>query len=336
MFQEKLVTETTVSASSVDEARYYLESDFPVKYLTTTLRDIDLHEDGTVTAEGRSWQYSEGFMRSLAKKIGMPLNYAYKIDFDLFKENFNRRKTLDCIGVKICISHGHAVNVCKADYFPGKTVDVIKNLPEKFGDFRFNEAVIDGRFVEMSWCDEKMQINPQPGDTILGGIKITNSETGFNGLRASLFTLRLVCTNGSVMLNENNAVRWSYDHRMTYNRSIDNFCKKLNILEIPKFELDKKYASATDRYLSDREVVNLWRRVRRVLTPTTTDVVLGMDNSFRQSLFDRVTLYDEPNMAQPTELNTYDIHNRITAGAKTQSPIRRTKLEEIGGSMIWN
>ena len=336
MFQEKLITEKSVSAESIDGVRDILESDFQPGYFTTTLRDIDLHEDGTITAEGKRWHCTEEFMRKAAKAIGMPINYAYKIDFALFRENFNQRKTLDCSGVKICISRGYAVNVCKADYFPARTVDILENLPDRFRNFSFNKAVVSDSSVEMSWCDEKMQINPQPGDTILGGIKLTNSETGYTGLRASLFTLRLVCSNGCVILDEKYSTRWSYDRRMTYSRSINNFCKKLNLLEIPKAELDEKYALVTDHYLSDREIVNLWRRIRRILNPVAADEVLGIGNSFRQNLFERVSLYEDPQMAQPTELNKYEIHNRITAGAKTLNPVKRTRLEEIGGRLIWN
>ena len=313
-----------------------LDTDFQTSYFTTSLKDIEIHEDGTVTAENRSWPCTEGFMESLAKRIHMPMPYAYHIDFDLFKHNFDQRKTIDGTGVNICISRGYAVNVCKATYYPARTIDVIKGLPVRFGRFSFNGAVIADSFIELSWCDEAIQINPRPNDTILGGLKITNSETGFRGLMASLFTLRLLCTNGAIITDEKQAARWSYDRRMTYTRNIDNFCNKLNILEIPQAELAEKYATVTDRYLSDREAVNLWRRVRRFLTSDTTNMVLGMNNSMRQNLFEQVKLHDDPYMAQPTELNIYDVHNRITAGAKMLPPIRRTRLEEIGGSLIWN
>ena len=336
MLQNKLATEKMVATDRIDEVREILESDFKTSYFTTSLKDIEIHEDGTVTAENRSWPCTEGFMESLAKRIHMPMPYAYHIGFDLFKHNFDQRKTIDGTGVKICISRGYAVNVCKGTYYPARTIDVIETLPEKFGTFRFNEAVITDSFIELSWCDETIQINPRPNDTILGGLKITNSETGFRGLMASLFTLRKICVNGAIFSNETQIARWSYDRRMTYTRNIENFCKKLDLLEIPQAELAEKYASVADGHLSDRQAVNLWRRIRRYLAPDTTDMVLGMNNSLRQDLFEQVRLYDDPYMAQPTELNTYDVHNRITAGAKTLPPIRRTRLEEIGGSLVWN
>lgn len=72
------------------------------------------------------------------------------------------------------------------------------------------------------------------------------------------------------------------------------------------------------------------------MTPDTNDMVLGMNYSLRQDLCDQVRFYDDPYMATPTELNTYEVHNRITTNAKTLPPFRKTRLEEIGGSLIWN
>ena len=77
-------------------------------------------------------------------------------------------------------------------------------------------------------------------------------------------------------------------------------------------------------------------KIRRILKPAEADDILGIDSLLRQNLFEQVNLYEDINISQPTELNIYDIHNRITDGAKTLPPVKRIRLEEIGGGMIWN
>jgi len=335
MLPVKLAPEKEVKTESLEEARDFLESDFKVEYFQTSIEEIDIHEDGTITTANKSWQYTPYFLESLAKTIKMPLNYACRIDFDLFKINFDMRKQQDCCGIKLCISRNTVINVCKSSYYPARTVDVIKGLPQKIKQWNLHGILLGDRGIELSWCDENVVINPRPGDRILGGVQLSNSETGFRGLKASLFTLRLACSNGAVFSDEQQAIRWSYDQRMTYTTNIEKFCKELELLEIPCIELTNKYSSALEKLISDREVVNLWRRIRRIVEPQRVDYILGIEGKERLRLFEQVKRHEDPSISEPTDLNTYDIHNRITAAAKDFSLITKRRLEEIGGDLLW-
>lgn len=334
MLPKKLTTEKEVLANSLEEALDFLEMEFKIGYFDTSLKDIEIFEDGTVTAEGKSWPYTPRFMESLAKKIHMPINYAYRMDFDLFKKIFDICKKLECTAVKLCISHGIAINVCKTIYSPARSVDIINNLPEKMKDWKLHEVRLGDMGVEISWCNDMITVEPRQGDTILGGVRLSNSETGFRGLKASVFTLRLACLNGAIFSDEQQVVRWSHDRRMTYSKNIDNFCKELNLLEIPQAELTRIYSNVLERHISDKEIVNLWRRIRRVVEPQIVDLMLGIGSRERQELFDHVREREDPFVSEATRLNTYEIHNRITAAAKDHSLIKRRRLEEIGGNLI--
>jgi len=335
MLPIKLAPEKEVPVESIEEAQDFLESDFRVEYFQTSVEEIEIHEDGTVTSAGKCWHYTPTFLESLAKMIKMPLNYAHRIDFDLFKTNFDRRKQQDCCGVKFCISRNTAINVCKADYYPARTADVIKGLPAKTKQWRLHGIHLGDRGIEISWCDETVVVKPRPGDTILGGVRLSNSETGFRGLKVSLFTLRLACSNGAIISDEQRVVRWSYDRRMTYTTNVEKFCKELELLEIPQTELAERYSRILDKPISDREVVNLWRRIRRIMAPQRVDDILGIQSQERIGLFERVREHKDPFVSEDTNLNAYNIYNRVTAAAKDFSLILRRRLEEIGGDLLW-
>jgi len=73
MLPAKLAPEEEVPVESLEEARKFLENDFKVGYFHTSVEEIDIHKDGTVTAANRCWQYTPSFLESLAKTIKMPL-----------------------------------------------------------------------------------------------------------------------------------------------------------------------------------------------------------------------------------------------------------------------
>jgi len=91
-----------------------------------------------------------------------------------------------------------------------------------------------------------------------------------------------------------------------------------------------------EKTISDKEVVNLWRRIRRAVEPKKVDYILGIDGMERLRLFEQVRKREAPSISEPTNLNTYDVHNRITAAAKNFSLITKERLEEIGGDLVWH
>ena len=334
MLPRELVPEKEVRTERLSEARSLLETDFRVTRVPTSLEKIDIAETGTVSVEGEQFPCTQLFLESLSHRIEMPLEYAHRIDFELFKHNFDRRKQETCSGVVVRVSRGAAINLCRERHYPARTLDVVETLPEKIRRWTFHEAVVSDRGVDLSWLDESVRLDPRPGDTVVGGLRVSNSETGFRQLTAAVFALRLVCTNGAVVPTTRRVVRWSDDPRVTYAASVRKFVEELNLLEPPREELARSYAAVVDRFLVDREVVALWRRVSRVVGPDEADRTLGVVRQERRLLFAQVRGRHGPQPDMWTELAAYDVHNRVTAWARGQGLLRRRRLEEIGGEML--
>lgn len=334
MLPEKVFPEKCVRVSTLEETRNLLANDFRVNYATTDLANIEISPEGVVHWNGDCLPYTQYFLESLARLIGMPIEYAYKIDFDLFRYNFDERKQQKYSGVKLCLSRNGAINICRAEYYPARTLDVLDKAEEHVLEDKFHEAVISDLGVELSWVNESNPIEPQPGDTILTGLRISNSETGGRALKGSLFTLRLACTNGARVPDEWGVARWSYDPRVTYQSNLAHFFDGLRSIEARRFGLPVIYKQLVSESLTDLEFVHIWRRLRRVIGPEQADEIFGIQPKQRRRLFNQVRSRDDPSVTEPTSWSRYEVHNSITAAARNYTFLKWRRLEQIGGSIL--
>lgn len=258
MLPEKVFPEKSVRTNSPEEVREWLATDFQVTYATANLTDIEISPEGTVCWNEDSLPFTRFFLESLAGLIGMPLGYADKIDFLLFRHNFEQRKAKESCAVMICISRETAINVCRAAYYPARTIDILDKGQEQLVNKKLHEAAISDRGVELSWIYENDPIDPKPGDTIFHGLRISNSETGGRRLKASLYTLRPSCANGAVMNDEWGAARWTYDRRVTYKANVAHFFQDLKSIETKVPKLPDVYQELIQKTLTDIDFVRLW------------------------------------------------------------------------------
>lgn len=105
------VPEKEAAAESLEEIRDFLESAFPATYIQTTLDRIYFRPDKTVEVEGIAMPFTPSFLEAVAHSIIMPLSYAYRLNSELFRANFERRKQLHSKAVTVCRSRGVAVNL---------------------------------------------------------------------------------------------------------------------------------------------------------------------------------------------------------------------------------
>jgi hypothetical protein len=279
---------------------------------------------------------AQGFLESVADSIEMPLGYAYKLDYGLFRENFERRKEHYCKAVTVCCNRDIAVNlVPDAGYRPAHTVDVLHGFTD-LNFWNLQEARVSDRGVEINYIEPGCTVAPEPGDDVEIGIRISNSETGYVGLKASLSTLRLVCTNGAVMTDHLGTARWNYDPRVKYSTSIDQFNTALIKLRGRQGLLADLYKQPLRRNLLDTELVNLHRRLRASLPAAAVDAVLGLGLEERQAVQASVRSRSREMPAAPTTHHLWDVHNQITAAAQRLDFVRRSRLERIGGALLVN
>ncbi len=338
MLPTYLPPEKLAETNELGQARKFLETEFAVTYINAPLRALNLLAGAVVEVDGHTLPATQNFLESLASNIGMPAAYAYDIDFSLFQYNFLQRKAEKDHPVKVCVIGDRAVGLAPGDYRPAVTTDVLDALPpinEKV--WKLQKSSLSDRFFEIDLLSEDFVVTPMPGDDIRVGIRITNSETGDFGLRASLFTHRLRCSNGAVMTDQLGVVRWNYDKRMTYVSSIAKFASAVPVLWDGQKKLKDVYAAAIQRPVPEEDVVRLWRRIRSAakLAPERADSILGISSDERHRLTAAVA--DRRAAGQPAEASTWDvftIHNRITAAAKAFPMARRSHLERIGGAVL--
>jgi hypothetical protein len=336
MISEIAIPEKEAQTIEPEQLQDLLETEFKTRYFTTTLDRIRLRSDGTVEFEDQQVRCTRGFLEPLVEAIGMSLSYAYSIDAELFIENFEHQKLSCSKAITVCVNRGTAVNFCHAGYRPPHTVDLLPGLADA-SFWKFNSARVSDRGVDINYIQPGCFVMPEKDDVIELGVRISNSETGYTGLlKGSLYSLRLVCTNGAVMADILGTARWNSDRRMSYATSLENFQKSLFKLQSKQDQQARLYLGLSQRIFLDREIVNVHRRLRTILPLTTVDNVLGLEPEQRQSLQESVRQRPAGVPAVATNLNVWDIHNRITAAAQRMDFSTRSRLERIGGALLSN
>ena len=327
--------EREVSAGTLAEARDLLEADFRAVYVPTTLDRITLASDGTADVDGVGMLMAPPFLDALAAAIGMPLGFAYGLSAELFRHNFEGLKHRHSRAVTVAHHRGVAVNLAAADYRPVRSADVVATLQHQ--DFwTLRAARIGDRGVDLDFVRPGREVTPLPGDVVETGVRVTNSETGFGPLKGSLFSLRLVCTNGAVMADALGTARWNHDPRVAYETSLNKFRSDLDRLSGRQAQQAGLYDHGLlQRPLTAREVVNLWRRLRgSPIEAPAVDRILGLEPGARAALQASVRERTAGLPALPTQLSLWNVHNRITASAQRLDFARRSRLERIGGGML--
>jgi len=310
-----------------------LENDFSTELRHTTLDRLDIRADGSLAADGRQAPYQQALLESLARDIGMGLPYAYNIPFELFKYNINALKQQCTREVVLCLHRGVVINSAKVGYRPARTLDLLDAIErEKF--WTFQRAQISDQGIEVNYIHPESNVGPEPGDTIQRGVRISNSETGFRGLKASKFALRLACSNGAVISDRLGVARWNFDKRITYDSSVAKFVKDLGKLQGREDNLREIYQNSAQQTLLDTEFCRLYRRLRMSLPTDTVDAILEVDPEERRRLHTAVR--ERPERATPAQTlwRVYEVHNRITAAPQRLGFSQQNRLERIGGDLL--
>jgi hypothetical protein len=329
----------TAIVHDVAELRNLLKTEFAVSHIDAPLSGLDLLPGAVIDVCGqRVLPCTQSFLEDLAASIGMPSRYAYDIDFELFQHNFHERKKVKERSIKVCVVAERAVGLAPGDYRPAPTIKVLDVLCSGVeGIGRIQKSALSDTTVEIDFLNENVVLEPVQGDVIWVGLRVSNSETGGRGLKACLWTLRKICSNGTVISDDVGTVYWDYDKRVSCDSSIAKFANDLVNLRSTHVRLRGIYASAVERALLEEDVVRLWRRIRSAgkFTAEQTDLIVGITIDERRRMATAVAarqVANEPAAESPWDLFT--MHNRITAAAQTQPFALRSRLEKIGGDVL--
>lgn len=341
MFPANLVQEKEIVVKNFDEAISNLESDYQVTHKDATLDELIINNEGRLACRGEEHLMTEWALENLCGQVGIPRTFARNIPWDLFLHNFDQLKTERNRPLVLAVGREDVVisviKQGKLPYFPAKSVDVLRKLQEAQAELQVHELRIADRGVEASFIDPRLgELEPQVGDITGIGLRITNSETGFRGLKASSFLLRLVCTNGAVLSNNWANVAWSYDPRMNYRHSLDNFFKQLEQLSLGVSHLRESYRTLIQKKLSVLGLVNLWRSVNRIVGQTDADGILGLPPDERKSLV-KATKERRPgdnSHLEETDRSYWEAYNAITERARQYDFLRWRQLERLAGRLL--
>jgi len=350
MLPQNLVPTREDQTADIRTARDLLEQQYPTTYETTTLNDMTLHDDATVeyiplNGKANRLPFTQGFLESLAKHIRMPLNYAYDIYFNLFRENFHRRKAACSCGLTLCIVRGAIVNTAPANYenLRAPNLKILDMLNVEESVWQFKNISLSDEGISINFLHPTGVVEPKPGDTIRVGIRVTNSETGGRYAKVTAFTERLVCSNGAVMPDSLGTVWWSTDRRMHETTKLNAFRKKtLELLQGTLPATIAIYDGIRDRQILQREFVHLFRRMNYALhSGEQADRILGIATEDRVRVQTHVRELEPGDHGEATPWLVFDLHNRVTAGARQVVPSSRNsrfslreRLEEIGGDLL--
>lgn len=336
-----LCPEKEVKTTSLEDGIAQLESDFRVEHTETALDELALDTEGHLTRQGERHPMTKWALESLCGVVGIPASFARKIPWDLLRHNFEELKAKrDCRMMLALGRERTLINVIeqrKLGYFPAKSIDVLRSLQGLERQLQVHGLRIADRGIEVSFLDPAVgTLEPAVGDITGIGLRLTNSETGYRGLKASSFLLRLVCTNGAVLSNDWGSAEWSYDPRMDYERSLASFFQRVPGLSLSVQRLREAYQTMFQKNLPVLGLVNLWRRVARIAGPDHADSILGIPQERRKALVKatRERAAREESRTQESETSYWQAYNAITERARAYDFLRWRQLERVGGGLI--
>ena len=269
----------------------------------------------------------------------MPLPFAYDLDFDLFNLNFEMLKKRRSKGITLCIARGDTVvGIASADYAPARTLDILDQLQLDDDWIACKKIMISDFGMALNLIIPGVSIEPEQGDVINVGLRITNSETGGRELQATLFTERLACINGSIIRTNEGVAYWGKHKKRTYGASIRAFVKQVHMLKDRAQGLVADvYRNVMDRELFDDQFVALFRALqRRTRSIEEAEQILHVDSVERLEIQRAVRERDRTSPPEPTRFRLFDVHNQITAAARSRQLLMRQHLEEIGGALLFS
>ena len=335
MLPKNLVLDETATPKNFEALEDLLESTFKTEHEQTTLEALELTPDGTVRTPNGELRLTRDFMEHSMKAIGMPSNYAYSISPELYRENFAQQKRHTTIPVTVCrvgdIATGLVIHK-RSRYRPASSLEALRSI-EQLKDLELRRASVSYAGIFTEFVKAGSVVEPAVGDIIELGIAISNSEIGDGYLKASAYSHRLVCKNGSVMSDRLGTAHWPNDPRMTPAGCMRSFSMDTSLLLTKVDQISSVYTSVIEKQLSVIEFVNLWRRVSYVLPRgSNPDGVLDVTRAERLELQEIVRGHDVDLPHSSTRWTVYDAHNRITHAAVHGQPLRvRRGLQEVGG-----
>lgn len=329
-------------------------------------RDLCLTENGNVLFSGEEYPITRVGLESFCNILSIPNVFARKIPLDLLRSNLDRlsgdfEKPVHVVQRK---SDKAIVNVIKESCRPVSSEGILQRIPDSFIENRTggkHPATLSTYGIRAFYgYDMPTEVEPEVGDIIRFGKEVFNSDVGQGDLKASLFALRLMCTNGATMPISFGVVRRNLNPKLDPETAMNNFMDDFNSLNGNMEQFQKAYRWMQNEAVYEDDLVNTVTSVERVLlAPEMEDIIEGEKLSDKKdkilTLMD-VTGYEDvkksvtkrqsfirehpfdtpPDRERVYGTSYYNLYNQITALPHQfrNDFIRTRKVEALGGKFL--
>jgi len=195
-------------------------------------------------------------------------------------------------------------------YTPVTNLDILTAAKASLDISKARVTVFRG-YLRLTGVTDRMTFQPAVGDILSGGWEITNNEFGKGALSMSQFVLRLICTNGAVVSDEEDH---RYMHRGWERAGLVQHLSTIGEATISRMGgMDERLHRMTESRLGTRRHGDLGQVSARALG--------------------KAGLQEFHEVIKP-DSSVYDAYNHLTLVSQQKKLGPRRELELIAGSLL--
>jgi hypothetical protein len=222
-------------SKSLDDVRDQVHADDTGKWDSVVpCRQMLLHQGRLVFPQAQADGHSEGLtltpwaLSQACQKLGLPTQYIKRCPPRLQDENFNHWNRMDEIGRQLGKADrdpdaawlvrargGTARGVLTPKYARLDNTQLLDALFPLLSDGRFKVGLVQlsSESFHLRLVDPLISRDVLPGDRLMVGIHLANSEVGLRAVTVDALVFRLVCTNGLIRrVNQKSLLKQRHIH----------------------------------------------------------------------------------------------------------------------------
>lgn len=211
-----------------------------------TPRNMEFENFDTISINGTSYQVGKHAKRLIGQRLRVPAPYIDRCPSHLQAEQLNwwlRQQNQDTD--LFCRFEDNTLRAMFTKrYKPMDNVEIIEQLdvPDNTGCM----LKIDDGMLQLSLPDRKSAFDVSPGDEMIPGVSVSNSEVGLKTFSVSAYYLRIACLNGMVVTDY---ISQSFRHTST--RGLDNFGEVMSSVSTAILRSNEQFKVAIDAEVED-------------------------------------------------------------------------------------
>ena len=222
--------------------------------------------------------------------------------------------------VNIKIEDGDALTILSPKYSEFTDKDLLEICSERL-DIK---TVSRDDFAMRVYSEDKVKLQPVPGDECGFGFNVFNSETGFMAIQVAHYIMRYVCSNGAIVRTRLNDTP-VYHYNQTRTKIIEYISKGIKSIEENREVVIKKLSG-----LKDKPALETLKTIKMQLGS-----IIGLTEA-SALIMDFTNYAQENDNHNEYQNDLYSLFNFITHNAKNRSIMQRIQMEEFAGKLILN